>query len=90
MNGVKVETVVAALKELANSAVDVLRPDDELEDYLRQKLGMPGATSTTATLPRVRVRLAHLRGIFRYFGAGDPNSVHSEGRVYSRPGIEGR
>lgn len=46
VTGVKLETVVAALKELASGAVGVIRPDEDLEADLRQKLGMPVASKT--------------------------------------------
>lgn len=41
---IKFDTIVAALKELAN--VGVIQPDDGLEDWLRQRLGMPARKGT--------------------------------------------
>jgi phage gp29-like protein len=36
-------SVVAALKELANASVGLIQPDDDLEQWIRDKIGMPPA-----------------------------------------------
>lgn len=38
---VKFESIVAALKDLAAASVNVVQPDDELESWLRKKMGAP-------------------------------------------------
>lgn len=45
---IQFETIAAALKDLSNSSVGVIRPDDELETWMRGKMGAPAA-------PRLRL-----------------------------------
>jgi phage gp29-like protein len=49
---VKFENIVAALKDLAASSVNVVQPDDELEAWLRKKMGAPEA-GKARTRPQV-------------------------------------
>jgi phage gp29-like protein len=46
---IKFETIVAALKDLATSGINAVQPDEELEGWLRNKMGAPKAGE-----PRVR------------------------------------
>jgi phage gp29-like protein len=51
------ETAANALKDLASSSVGVIRPDDDLEAWVRMKLGAPKATKRIAVSGKAGVKV---------------------------------
>lgn len=48
--------VASAVKDLANTQVDVFQPDNDLEDYLRRKFGLPLKTTARDRFMPVQIR----------------------------------
>lgn len=48
---IKLESVVDALSKLGSPGIDMVRDDDELEAYLRQRMGLPNAGKPRPPLP---------------------------------------